>query len=40
MTEAETVQAWKDSAIENLETAEDLLKLGGKLFNKYLEAHK
>lgn len=27
MTEAEAVQAWKDSAIENLETAEDLLKL-------------
>lgn len=30
MTEAEAVQAWKDSAVENLETAEDLLKLGKK----------
>ena len=27
MTEAEAVQAWKDSAVENLETAEELLKL-------------
>ena len=28
MTETEAVQAWRDSALENLETAEDLLKLG------------
>lgn len=28
MTEAEAVQSWKDSAVENLETAEELLKLG------------
>jgi len=28
MTEAEAVRAWKDSAVENLETAEELLKLG------------
>lgn len=28
MTEAEAIQSWKDSAIENLETAEDLLRLG------------
>ena len=28
MTEAEAVKAWQDSAAENLETAEDLLKLG------------
>lgn len=28
MTEAEAVQAWKDSAVENLETSEELLKLG------------
>ncbi|MBI5357103.1 HEPN domain-containing protein [Candidatus Collierbacteria bacterium] len=30
MTEAEAVKAWKDSAIENLETAEELLGLGKK----------
>jgi HEPN domain-containing protein len=30
MTEAEAVKAWKDSATENLETADDLLKLGKK----------
>lgn len=30
MTEAEAVQAWKDSAVENLETAAELLKLGKK----------
>lgn len=30
MTEAEAVQAWKDSAVENLGTAEELLKLGKK----------
>ncbi len=28
MTEAEAIQSWKDSAAENLETAEELLKLG------------
>lgn len=28
MTETEAVQAWKDSAVDNLETAEELLKLG------------
>ena len=30
MTETEAVQAWKDSAVEDLETAEELLKLGKK----------
>lgn len=30
MTEAEAIRAWKDSAVENLGTAEELLKLGKK----------
>lgn len=30
MTEAEAIRDWKDSAVENLETAEELLKLGRK----------